>query len=523
MSHASLMRRGGGRGAVEMRCAVLVAALSVGAIAACTEGAISNDQETTCGDGVCSLADSEHCEVCPADCGECGACGDGTCDTGVESCDECPQDCGACAACGDGTCSDEAGEDCSTCQEDCGACLGCGDGVCDGAAAESCDSCAADCGACQACGDGDCDATQNEDCSTCEADCGACNPCGDGECDPDREDCQSCAADCGACSQRGGCVQGKFDVFWGNLHAHTHYSDGQATPGEAFAHARKAGLDFMWITDHRGMLTRAEWDACRRQADTANAPGTYVTGCGYETTIMNSGGAKLGHLNTLFTGKLLARPTGLAALYQALAGCKPCVGQWNHPPWPGTFNDYQYFGAGVDAMRLIEFNGHGAWDAKWKAYFTALRNGWLVSASVNEDNHSRNWGDSKRATGVWATKLGRTEIRQAARARRTFATFDDTASIKLLADDVCFMGSVLRGLGDTELKVVARDKQANDGFKRIELYGPNGNAIATHACKDTTPCTAKFARKVAQETFFVAKAIQTDGDVLVSGPIWFKP
>lgn len=40
-------------------------------------------------------------------------------------------------------------------------------------------------------------------------------------------------------------------VFFGNLHSHTSYSDGSATPADAFRHARdEAGLDFLAVTEH---------------------------------------------------------------------------------------------------------------------------------------------------------------------------------------------------------------------------------------------------------------------------------
>ncbi|MFH1810448.1 MAG: hypothetical protein ABIJ09_17035 [Pseudomonadota bacterium] len=501
---------------------------------ACGDGRCSVDAEDcascpedcgacdSCGDGICA-PDSETCESCPRDCGACGVCGDGTCAAGVESCEDCPEDCGACEICGNGSCVQAAGEDCSSCAEDCSGCAGCGDGLCDGASAEDCASCSLDCGACDPCGDGTCTAADGEDCTSCAEDCGACEVCGDGECDPETETCTSCTADCGACPPRSGCIQGDFHAYFGNLHAHTSYSDGQATPGQAFAHARGAGLDFMWITDHREQLTSAEWSACRNQADTANASGSFVAGCGYEMCIFSTAGTKLGHLNLLFTGALIAKPVGLPALYAALAECSPCAGQWNHPPWPGTFRDYAHHASGDGAMRLMELSGGGAWDDKWAAYFGALQKGWLASPTSNEDNHSRNWGDSHRATGLWATELSRTALRQAVRQRRTFAAFDDTATIKLIADDVCFMGSVLHGLGRTELKVVARDRQANDGFRRIMLFGPDGGELASRACNGDNPCTATFSRRVDAATFFVALAMQSDGDQLVSAPIWFEP
>lgn len=40
------------------------------------------------------------------------------------------------------------------------------------------------------------------------------------------------------------------NVYFGNLHAHTRYSDGSGLPSEAFAMAKGAGLDFFAVTEH---------------------------------------------------------------------------------------------------------------------------------------------------------------------------------------------------------------------------------------------------------------------------------
>ena len=40
------------------------------------------------------------------------------------------------------------------------------------------------------------------------------------------------------------------NVYFGNLHSHTSYSDGSGTPEQAYRHARDAGLDFLAVTEH---------------------------------------------------------------------------------------------------------------------------------------------------------------------------------------------------------------------------------------------------------------------------------
>ena len=43
---------------------------------------------------------------------------------------------------------------------------------------------------------------------------------------------------------------GGMNVYSGNLHSHTAYSDGTGTPAQVYQFARASGLDFYAITDH---------------------------------------------------------------------------------------------------------------------------------------------------------------------------------------------------------------------------------------------------------------------------------
>lgn len=64
-------------------------------------------------------------------------------------------------------------------------------------------------------------------------------------------------------------------VFFGNLHSHTSFSDGSATPEVAYTHARDvAGLDFLAITEHNHR--RAGRIAGRRSLAGCQCPSTQV-------------------------------------------------------------------------------------------------------------------------------------------------------------------------------------------------------------------------------------------------------
>jgi hypothetical protein len=320
-------------------------------------------------------------------------------------------------------------------------------------------------------------------------------------------------------------VQGDFKSYIGGLHAHTHVSDGQGSPLDAFKHASQAAkppFDFLWLSDHHNGISPAEWKGCRAAADKFNVPGTFVTGCGWEKTVFE-GSKGIGHFNTLFPDKLYKLPAGIPAMYQALAECGPCLGQFNHPPWPGTFHEYQFFPVAEDKVRLIEFNGSGAWNDKLDSYFTALDKGWKLSPSMNEDNHHGNWGGTPRATVVWAPSLTRLNVRKAVFENRTSATDDDTSRMKMTADEVCWMGSELHGFGPTKITVELSDKQEGDGFAAVRLYGPNAKLLEEKGCAGKNPCKVNFSLDVQKSMYVVVIARQKDNDVIVSGPIWYKP
>jgi hypothetical protein len=109
----------------------------------------------SCGDGVCD-DESESCETCPVDCGECGTCEHPLCEAGGPldpGCDECVAD--VCAV--DSFCCDVEWDDIcigeaeQICGIDCGGAppAECGNNVCE--ATEDCVFCPEDCGQCPEC------------------------------------------------------------------------------------------------------------------------------------------------------------------------------------------------------------------------------------------------------------------------------------------------------------------------------------------------------------------------------------
>ena len=326
-----------------------------------------------------------------------------------------------------------------------------------------------------------------------------------------------------------GCIEGDHQAYFGNLHAHTSYSDGVGVPSDAFAHARDvAGLDVMVVTDHLEQLywpaPMDRWGKCRQQADDANAPGTFLAACGFEYGSGFAGITSTGHNNVFFSDGLLPMvQTDYHDFYQSLLGCPGCVAQFNHPDSEDgqTWSDFSYDAAVDERIQVFEFNGGGD---VWHWFFAALDAGWHVSPMLNQDNHSADWG-SKNDTrsGLWMPHLSRVGLYDALANRRTFMTEDKNATIRLMADTDCWMGSIMSGITAVSINVEVIDSDAGDGFATIELYGPGQQLLDTHDCQAQDNCTFSASFDVTGPTYVVARATQGDGNLLISAPVWVAP
>jgi hypothetical protein len=111
--------------------------------------------------------------------------------------------------------------------------------------------------------------------------------------------------------------------YFGNLHSHTAYSDGTATPKEAYAYARQtAHLDFLAITEHNHKKAEGTgydpeelhiakdpqlYKKLIADANDADQDDKFVAIYGQEYSTMAKGG---NHTNSFMTKKVIATPNG---------------------------------------------------------------------------------------------------------------------------------------------------------------------------------------------------------------------
>lgn len=331
-----------------------------------------------------------------------------------------------------------------------------------------------------------------------------------------------------------GCLTGEFTAYFGNFHAHTGNSDGEGNPDQAFAYARDTGgLDIQAVTDHLEQLylyytglPDDEYPKCRTSA-AAVSTASFLALCGYEYGSARLSGLieSAGHSNVFFNDALLPMvQTDFHDYYASVAALPGIITQFNHPGDESpdqSFGHFEFDPNIFQQMALYEFNGAGP---TWDMFFEALAAGWWLSPTFNQDNHSANWGTANdQRTGVFMAALDMPSLYDAFAQRRTFASNDKNAVIRLMAEDVCWMGSRLSGLSQYSLTATASDPDEGDTFATIELYDPQKNIIATKDCAAAQECTLSFELTVTMPTYVVARAVQTDGEYLVAAPIWMMP
>lgn len=325
--------------------------------------------------------------------------------------------------------------------------------------------------------------------------------------------------------------------YHGDIHNHTSISDGSGTPTQALAAGKAAGFDFMAITDHSYAIDDSAW-ADTLSAVNAATTSDFVAVRGFEYTQ----GAE-GHINVYNSVRHAVRTdtgctycdytpnleTGVTVdgFYhwlsitgtQALDG-DGTVMQFNHPGWI-NFNDWTFHPEVAATARLEEIgNGNGSsYVFSEDEFIRSLDYGWKVGATNNADTHTTYWGtNTDHRTGVWMAGLTRTDLLDALRARRTFATEDKNYELGMKANNF-WMGSEFANTGTIAFTITGNDPDGESGdLVQIITYGGEVVTQTTFAAAQWTWQPALTISTGAH--YYFVKVTQADGDRIVTSPVW---
>jgi hypothetical protein len=335
-----------------------------------------------------------------------------------------------------------------------------------------------------------------------------------------------------------------YNTYFGYLHAHTGYSDGEGTPAEAYRYARDYGkLDYFAVTDHGEELIfwpwEDKWDKIKSAADACYVPDSYVTLWGFEWS-----NPLLGHINVINTDDYTHCLSNITPgdLYDWLKARPGGFATYNHPGdydlIDTEFEHLEMTGTGVipQMVGIETWNGTNSFDQYfyqngWKncdySYMdTGNRNGWRLGALGGQDNHVKNWGTLNQfRTAVLAKRLTREAIIDAYRNRRFYATEDRD----LYLDFRCSgypMGSQLTGVSRNF--TVTLSDQSNDTFVEARLYR-NGELIAVNPLSGSSCQTCFTDNQNNEKAYYYVVVRQNDdndgngrNDEAISAPIWIE-
>jgi hypothetical protein len=300
-----------------------------------------------------------------------------------------------------------------------------------------------------------------------------------------------------------------YNLYVGNLHSHTSYSDGTGTPAQAFAYARDvAGIDFLAVTDHHHVLTVEEYEDILYQADVFTDDGVFIGIGGQEWT-----GIEMNHSTVWDAPRILtARLNDYDSLYREIRDLG-VTAAFCHPK-PYNFLYFAYSEVGDVGINAVEVRD----SQEEQCYIDILRKGWHVGTDGSQDNHSANWGNGWSWTVALACSLTRHEILEATRNHRTYSTLDRDLAMIFRAEGH-IMGEHFAHTDNIEFSVCVCDPEPGDVFTRLELY-QNGLVIAWLDL-DSTACTwAPAVTPPEGENNYFVKAYQKWEDRAWSAPVW---
>lgn len=329
-----------------------------------------------------------------------------------------------------------------------------------------------------------------------------------------------------------------WNVYFGQLHAHTNLSDGTGSVEEAFDYASKVeNLDFFAVTDHSDSFDNADagaigadgagistgW-AAGKQAAASVTNGNFVGLFGFEMTWPED--KQLGHISTFNTPGWQTRdqedfenvPTALEHYYKALTTVPGSVSQFNHPDIiHGDFERFDHYSPQYDAViSLLEVAGEdGVVDCAY--YDLALDKGWHVAPTNNQNNHNGQWGDASRArTVILAETLTEEALYDAMKDRRVYATQDSDLTVYYTLNGAV-MGSILPKSEEAEITVFLSDP-TDEAIGNVEVVTDKGEVLAQQWVE--TPTKMLELSVPGGHGYYYLRITQPDGDVAVTAPVW---
>ncbi|WP_345113111.1 CehA/McbA family metallohydrolase [Hymenobacter algoricola] len=348
-----------------------------------------------------------------------------------------------------------------------------------------------------------------------------------------------------------------YQFYYGNLHAHSSYSDGNqdaatsnaATPAQDYSFADASlHLDFLGISDHNHALAgmqRPNYAKGLHQADSlTNA--NFVALYGMEWGVISGGG----HMLVYGVDQLLGWEAGNFDVFVAKSDYQSLFKQINRRP--GAFalfahpqsGDYGNLAgtatfspradsavvgmpmrSGPATSTNITYSNKST-SSYESTYQRMLAKGYHVGIGFDHDNHNTTFGRTTPGRLVLlAPSLTKLDLMQALRSRRFYASDDWNTEVTFTVNGQA-MGTINQGPGNAGVSVGVADSD-NEAVRSITLMrGVPGNGVNAVAVSTTAIGAAALTytdiNVPNSAYYYYAIIIQDDGDRIVTSPIWYS-
>lgn len=354
-----------------------------------------------------------------------------------------------------------------------------------------------------------------------------------------------------------------FQLYFGQLHSHTTYSDGSGTLDAALDYVASlpdsANIDFVAFTDHSNYFDKSNaanpegalydmslateysqgmWKEFKDKVAAFNAKQSDVVALGgFEMTW--SGGP--GHINTFNTPGIVSRnnktlndktsDAGMKAYYALLSQPEGAdsLSQFNHPGTTfGNFANFSYWDALIDSrIYMVEVGngegqiGAGGYYPSYEQYIMALDKGWHVAPTNNQDNHKGKWGNANDARDVILTdNFSEQGLYEAIRAMRMYATEDKNLELRYTVNDLP-LGSIISEVPEAlNVNVQVFDPDTSDSISKVEVVVNSGKVAYTWDDPAVLATGDLSCTLDPTYSYYFIRVTEDDGDLAVTAPVW---
>ena len=356
-----------------------------------------------------------------------------------------------------------------------------------------------------------------------------------------------------------------YQLYFGQLHGHTQYSDGAGSLDSALSYIKNlpdsANVQFVAFTDHSNYfdsknapnVEAALYDTSLvKDSDASHSWKTYkdtiaqfnednagsmVAIGGFEMTW--SGGP--GHINTFNTPGIVSRnnktlnnktdDAGMKAYYALLSQTEGAnsISQFNHPGTTfGNFKDFSYWNPVIDSrMYMVEVGngegqiGAGGYYPSYEQYIMALDKGWHLAPTNNQDNHKGRWGNANDARDVILTdNFTEKGIYEAIRALRMYATEDKNLELGYTVNGQMMGSSITEVPEKLNLEVTVNDPDKSDSISKVEVVVNSGKVVHTWSDPAELNQGSLSVTLDPDYSYYFIRVTEGDGDLAVTSPVW---